>query len=155
MQNTSTNQEADAAKKAQKFSLIFLAAVLILSFIPGVSFFSGSNSAMISFEEDGISFQYPDDSSEYVAYDAITGIELLDKFSYGSCISGGTEKSCSYGLWENDELGEYHLCCNDKLTMAIKITTDSGIYVMNYESDDVTQQIYSNLLQPLSGEDEN
>lgn len=84
-----------------------------------------------------------------IRYDEITDIEYRAEMDYGTLVDGvddGKEKS---GLWENDELGQYRLCVNTKVTPCIVLRTDGEIMAINFESEASTLALYDALLEQM------
>ena len=84
-----------------------------------------------------------------IAYDQITGIELRDNLGYGILVSGVNQGKEMSGIWENEELGEYHLCINTTIDSCIIVYIGKEIYVVNYESERSTKSMYTAILEQM------
>lgn len=87
-----------------------------------------------------------DDTELTVSYDAITDLELLEDVNYGVMYQGKDTRQGKSGTWENPQWGSYTLCVYASSDKSVRITTETGCYVVNLASDGETQQLYQ-LLQ--------
>jgi hypothetical protein len=60
----------------------------------------------------------------------------------GKYISGKETNNYMFGVWDNGEFGEYHLCVYTNVARYIVVKTSNDIFVLNYESVDATDSFY-------------
>lgn len=118
------------------FILLILAVVLFYTFS------GGSVGASLDFGEEALTLS----ASNYdwaIPYDQIHSLELSALPNIGTMIEGSEKRTLCCGTWQNELWGDYALCVNPKISQCIVVTThDKGIYVLNYENSDSTQQLH-------------
>lgn len=136
----------DEHKKARYLNLLILVVILIV-----VPVFSSlfSKSFSYQFTDSSMTITDPDETEYYISYDSILSMELLECPDWGSCISGGSNNSYCWGVWENSEWGQYILCAYTEPTVCILIRTDSQTVALNYETDEVTQGLLASLTEAV------
>ena len=103
----------------------------------------GSNTLLLSLEGEAVTLTGPEDSSFSVPYSKIASMELREDFEPGSSVNGGLKNRIRYGLWHNEELGDYQLFASDKIDVVILLrTTEGEALVFNYESADTTRNFF-------------
>ncbi|MCD8127478.1 MAG: hypothetical protein LUD82_08580 [Clostridiales bacterium] len=128
----------------QAGELIVVVVVVLALF----SAFAGTSSATLTFQDDGVSISASDELTIEIAYadmQSVTLEELPD--SLGTCVDGKEGRSYSYGVWQSDTWGDYFLAAKTNLTQVIVIKTEEQTVVFNYESDNVTSQLYEYFLE--------
>ena len=125
---------------ARAKNTIFMILVLVV-FLVGTRIMGGTGITP-DFGDDALTVNGPQKFSFTVDYDQITDLELVELTDPGTILSGGENRSYSWGSWENDAWGRYTLCAAKKIDTAIRLTTRDGEYlVFNYQDDDTTQSI--------------
>ncbi len=128
----------------QTGELVVVVVVVLTLF----SAFTGTSSATLNLQDDGISISASDDLTVEVAYADIESITLEAlPDSFGTCVDGKEGRNYSYGVWQSDAWGDYILAAKTSLTQVIVIETEEQTVVFNYESDDVTAQLYEHFLE--------
>ncbi|MCC8065198.1 MAG: hypothetical protein LIO70_08960 [Clostridiales bacterium] len=128
----------------QTGELVVVVVVVLTLF----SAFTGTSSATLNLQDDGISISASDDLTVEVAYADIQSITLEElPDSFGTCVDGKEGRNYSYGVWQSDTWGDYILAAKTSLTQVIVIETEEQTVVFNYESDDVTAQLYEHFLE--------
>lgn len=103
----------------------------------------GSNTLLLSLEGEAITLTGPEGSSFSVPYSKIASMELREDFDPGAPVNGGLKSRIRYGLWHNEELGDYQLFASDKIDVVILLrTTEGETLVFNYESTDTTHNFF-------------
>lgn len=109
------------------------------------------SSCEIDFQRDQMVISGPDGTDPIVIdYQVIRSITLLDSYNAGNPVSGIAKKRLLYGRFHNDTYGEYELCVVPSISSAIEIRTDTGIFVFNHESQEVTVDLCSSLVDFVS-----
>ena len=128
---------SDTAKK------IFTVILVVFIFFFGYNFFGG-NTSFLTLDEQTITIQGADDYSASIPFDSVARMELRDSFDRGEAVSGGEKKTVSWGLYKNEELGEYDSLISSKIGLYLVITAkDGSVMVLNYESEDATSSIFT------------
>ena len=132
----------------RKAMFFFLAVLIVVLFF----FLRGDNSIVLELQkDDAITVDGPQGTFFSVPYEDIETVTLLDSFDRGECIDGGTKYKNAYGTWRCDRYGEYIIMARTKVDTYIAITDKSGqTLVFNYESDEVTENLYELILQLLA-----
>ena len=129
----------------------WLNTAIVLILIVGAtlySMFGGNSGSSLDMREDGITLSGPGEFTVSVEFADVASIEFREEFDRGNCIDGGSEKSYSYGTWENEEFGTYTLHVLTKVEACIVMTeTDGDIVVFNIESADTTKAFTENLTE--------
>jgi hypothetical protein len=127
----------------------FLPALLILGLMI-YGFFPKSRTININVEDDFMIINAADSSVVYrVEYADILSITLTDVFEKGTCVSGTSNKTYSFGTWKNYEFGDYSLCIKNKIRHYIIAKTSYGVIVFNFESDNATDSFYTAIMELL------
>lgn len=123
--------------KRKVFSALAVILVVVL-----VLLFRGDYGIALSFDNDVFTVDGPQGYVFSVPLEEIESVTVTESFDRGSCTEGGAKHGYSYGIWENAG-GEYQLCVMDKVERFISIRqTDGGITVLNFESDESTENLY-------------
>lgn len=118
----------------------------------GVFFYGvfGRNTLLLSLDNDTVTLSGPESSSFSVPFSSISSMELREDFDPGAAVEGGVKNHIRYGLWRNEELGEYRLFASDKIGSVILLRTAEGeILVYNYESEQTTRSHFESFLDFL------
>lgn len=125
--------------KGKKKILSSLAVILVVVL---VLLFRGDYSIVLSFDNDIFTIDGPQGYVFSVPLEEIESVTMTESFDKGTCTEGGTKHGYSFGLWENGS-GEYQLCVTDKVERFLTVReTDGGITVLNFESDESTENLY-------------
>lgn len=128
--------------------ILLILVVLALAFVFYGVF--GRNTLLLTLENETVALSGPEDSSFSVPYFAIASMELRDSFDPGAAVDGGIKNRIRYGLWQNEEFGEYRLFASDKIGPVIVLrTADGETLVYNYESEQTTRSHYESFLDFL------
>lgn len=134
-----------ATRKAAAFLLTAL--VLVLFF-----FLRGSDRIVLDLTSgDAVTVRGPGNISRSIPYGDIASVVLLEDFDRGACVSGESKRSTTCGTWDCAMYGEYTLIAMTKVGTHIAITDAAGqTLVFNYESDEVTGNLYELILELLA-----
>lgn len=133
-------------KRGFKLQIIILIAICLL---PSLAFFRDAGSSAFQWEKTQLTLNYPDGATQIMEYASITQVEYRESFDFGTPITGSTEDQCKYGLWSNDELGEYYACCHVDIPGCILFTTSDAYFAVSFESAETTLALYESVSQML------
>lgn len=120
----------------KKYTIILI--ITIVAIVAVYSIAGGGGQLDLDIGEDSLSVAY-EDFAATVEYKDVTAIELVEVEDFGTPISGGSDRSCRWGLWENSQWGEY--------TQYSLTSTDRGVllhlqgggeFLLSYESGETT-----------------
>ncbi|MGM9521291.1 MAG: PH domain-containing protein [Oscillospiraceae bacterium] len=98
--------------------------------------------------ESGLSLEEKNGNSVTVSYDDIISAEVTELDDYGEPVNGESTKNYKTGMWNNDRWGDYYLMVTCSTKKVIVLTAkDGAAYVINYETEDVTVDIYNSMLE--------
>ena len=132
-------------KAARNRLLAFLIPALILLYV----FFGGSVGISLDFgaEDLTVSVEKQDWS---IPYEQIVSLKLAETEEFGVLLEGSENRTLHYGTYENKVWGQYHLCIDPRIGSCIVIETNSGFFVLNYENEESTKQLYTMFSELLS-----
>ena len=111
----------------------------------------GRNTLLLSLGDETVTLSGPEESSFSVPFSSIASMELRESFSPGAAVDGGVKNHIRYGLWHNDEWGDYQLFSSEKIEPVIVLYTEEGdVLVYNYESDKTTRSHYETFTDYLA-----
>ena len=111
----------------------------------------GRNTLLLSLGDETVTLSGPENSSFSVPFSSIASMELRESFSPGAAVDGGVKNHIRYGLWHNDEWGDYQLFTWEKIEPVIVLYTEEGdVLVYNYESDKTTRSHYETFTDYLA-----
>lgn len=111
----------------------------------------GRNTLLLSLGDEAVTLSGPENSSFSVPFSSIASMELRESFSPGAAVDGGVKNHIRYGLWHNDEWGDYQLFTSEKIEPVIVLYTEEGdVLVYNYESDKTTRSHYETFTDYLA-----
>lgn len=129
-------------------AIIIIVVVLVL-----FSAFGGDSGGTVTFEDSVLLLSHGDDLSVEIDCTELQAVSLADMpDSFGTCLDGAEGRSTAYGTWNSDEWGEYVLCVKTSLSQVIVLSNGEETVVFNYESDEVTSELYEYILQLAAGE---
>jgi hypothetical protein len=119
--------------------------VCIIIIIVFILFFRNNlrETTYVSVGEDALLIQGYKGQEVSIPYGELTRVELTGEVNFGTMINGTDTVRGTSGTWKNDEYGEYSLYINKKVTDYLVLTTDTQTTVFNYESVNVTDNIYT------------
>lgn len=119
--------------------LVVIGGYIIISRSTGVS-------GDLSFMHDRISVNGDSRVAFSIAMEDVKSCTLRDDWDMGAPVSGDKKGRTCYGIWKNDEVGEYHIWGDSKIRYWVAVQTkDGGYYVFNTESDETTQILHESL----------
>ena len=71
----------------------------------------------------------------------VISVAYLEDFSFGEMVDGVEDNTLRFGIWHNEELGDYKLSVINRVGTYVLMETKSGYVVMNYEGDQTTEQL--------------
>ncbi len=111
----------------------------------------GRNTLLLSLGDETVTLSGPENSSFSVPFSSIASMELRESFSPGAAVDGGVKNHIRYGLWHNDEWGDYQLFSSEKIEPVIVLYTEEGdVLVYNYESDKTTRSHFETFTDYLA-----
>lgn len=148
-----SREEEELSSRHNKRMLLMNLLVLLAIFV-AVTFIipNGSHQNLFIWEDTQLRISCPDDSVHTVAYADITRMALVENADLGTCLSGDSSSNYCYGIWENDQLGEYVLCAYRSFSTVIQISTAEEDYWISYESAETTQGLYDSIVRTLCQE---
>jgi len=103
----------------------------------------------VTVDDDYLSLSYSASSSFDIQYvDILSVIETQD-LNLGKFVSGTQTKNYWVGIWDDNEFGEYNLCIYANVKRYIVVKTSEGMYVLNLESIDATDNFYQAFMEFL------
>lgn len=133
------------SQKANFFLVILLfVGVIVYSLIGGGK---GTITAVLDDESFAVSTLSGDTLTyDYADVASVERRSPVSAFERGNCVSGeALEEYCS-GTFENEEFGSYQLHVNLKRdTYLVATLRDGGVLVFNTPSEELTEQIYTEL----------
>ena len=138
-------------KDAKKAFWVNLAIVLVLIAVVTIrSLVNGGSDVNFTLEADGLSLSGPGEFTVSVDFKDLTSIEFRDSLGLGDCVTGGSESGYTYGIWKNEEFGEYTLHVLTKVEAYMILTeTNGSIVVLNIENAKTTEAFSQNLTEHL------
>lgn len=133
-------------KRGFKLQIIILIAVFL---VPAFAIFRDAGASAFRWEQDRLILNYPDKSTCEMLFADVTAIEYREAFDFGTPVTGGTESKCKYGLWNNEELGDYQICCHVDIQSCIIFTTEDTHFVISFESPETTLELYESVRNTL------
>ena len=129
--------------------------ILLTLFILALAIFFygvfGRNTLLLSLGDETVTLSGPENSSSSVPFSSIASMELRESFFPGAAVDGGVKNHIRYGLWHNDEWGDYQLFTSEKIEPVIVLYTEEGdVLVYNYESDKTTRSHYETFTDYLA-----
>ena len=129
--------------------------ILLTLFILALAIFFygvfGRNTLLLSLGDETVTLSGPENSSFSVPFSSIASMELRESFFPGAAVDGGVKNHIRYGLWHNDEWGDYQLFTSEKIEPVIVLYTEEGdVLVYNYESDKTTRSHYETFTDYLA-----
>ena len=123
-------------QKNISFALLLLAVVLFYTF-------SGNSIGIqLDFGEDALTVS-ASDRDWLLPYDQIESISLSPLPDVGTMEWGINKRTLRCGTWINEIYGSYTLCVDPRIDSCIVITLENdGIFVLNYENSDSTEQLH-------------
>lgn len=130
---------------------INLAIVLVLIVIVTVRSVAGGGPHVdFILDEESLSFNGPGEFKVFVEFEDLTSVEFRDSLDLGVCVSGGSDNGYTYGIWENEEFGEYTLHVLTKVDAYMILTeADGSTVVLNLENAQTTEAFSRNLIEHL------
>ena len=132
-------------QKARNTFLTLLIPILILLYI----FFGGSVGISLDFGEEALAIS-AEKQDWSLPYDQIISLELADAADFGVPLSSTEKRTLHYGSYENDSWGQYNHCIDPRIETCIVIETTNGFFILNYENEESTQQLYIMFTQLLA-----
>ena len=133
-------------KKHRKLIINIFILILIIVFVSTYSL-SGANYE-IHYDNQSIHILLDSKNVKDIYYNEIDSLTLVKSPDFGdpvpnSSLSSGRSHNNYYGIWKNKEWGEYSLFVQSNINNCIVIKSKNDYTVINLESDDVTEQLYS------------
>lgn len=83
----------------------------------------------------------------FVELSAITDVQLVDPFSYGTRIEGQETGNTVSGIYTSEALGQYTLHAYTDVSACILVTYPEGVLVFNCSSASRTEKLYASLAE--------
>lgn len=115
----------------------------VLIFILIVYFFRTRWASLeIDITDDKATLSYSDEENIEIPLDEVRNIDLLDMFDEWQVVEGINSKDMCFGIFENSEMGKYYAAFNPKIPLIIVFWTEDGNYIVNYEDESATRNLY-------------
>lgn len=124
-------------KTARNRLLTLLIPALILLYV----FFGGSVGISLDFGAEDLTVS-AEKQDWNIPYEQIISLKLAEAEEFGILLEGSENRTLHYGTYENEVWGQYHLCIDPRIESCIVIETNSGFFVLNYENEASTRQLY-------------
>ena len=141
-----TNNSENPIKTRYIFWIVILAAIIILSLT-----YQPKN-ITLAVENDILSCSYTSEEPLKIQFSDIISMNLVKNLDIGEYISGVQTKDHHFGIWKNDQFEEYALCSEANAQLFMVIDTTTIKFVINFESDDSTENFYGAFIELLKTE---
>lgn len=106
------------------------------------------SSAYLTFYNEGyLSIKDESGNTTDVYYKDMLSVEYVESPDFGEADGGSTVGDIRLGQWNSKQFGSYLNCTEVDLDSCVWIQTQSGSYVINYESDSTTQTLCQAILK--------
>lgn len=146
-EKTVSAEEQQARKRKYTNLLILLTIMLAVSVF---SFVRSENAVSFQWTEAQVTVTDPAGGSFTIRYDAVTEARLAEDADFGVCLDGGQKAGFHYGQWKSPLWGTYTRCTSELAGSCIVLKTDTEVFVLSYESDRTTADLYNSILTLLS-----
>ena len=143
-----TNNTQNTKKTRLLFWFVLLAAIILFSLI------YKPKKITLAVEENFLSCSYTSSEPLKIHFSDILSINLQKDLEIGEYISGIQTKDHHFGVWKNDQFGEYKLCIEMDVHLFLVIFTPEDKYVINFESEDSTESFYKAFMELLEKKQE-
>jgi hypothetical protein len=106
-------------------------------------------SISVAVKNEYLTLSYSSGDSFEIKLKDITSVSEKEDLDLGKYVSGIETKKYKFGVWENDEFGEYSLCIYSNVEKYIVVETSTNIFVFNIDSDDSTDSFYQAFMDLL------
>jgi hypothetical protein len=103
----------------------------------------------VAVKDDHLSLSYYSGDSFDIVFKDILSVTENQALDPGQYVSGTQAKDFRFGVWKNDEFGEYNLCIYANVMRYIVVKTTTTTSVFNLESIDATDSFYKAFLDLL------
>jgi len=91
-----------------------------------------------------------DQYQDVILLDEIDSLTLLDTLDQGSVADGGSSRNLSWGIWESDSYGRYHLYMYNMTSRWILMEAGGETYIFNCDNAEATANFYTALQEELT-----
>lgn len=135
------SRKTDAYARYRNQSIFLCIVILIVFFL----FFRNNlrESIYVEAAENSLVITAYTGESVTVSYDSLISVSLSADTDLGEMLSGDENLRARCGIWKNESWGKYRLYALKNVSSYIALETADGIIVFNYESDSVTNSIYT------------
>jgi hypothetical protein len=127
----------------------FILGVCLLAAIMIYLVSTDVESISVAVKNDYLTLSYSSGDSFGIKLKDITSVSEKGDLDLGKYVSGIETKKYKFGVWENDEFGEYSLCIYSNVEKYIIVKTSTNIFVFNIESVDATDSFYQAFMELL------
>lgn len=99
--------------------------------------------------DEDMTLSYSSGESFQISYKDILSVAETQDLEFGNHVSGTETGNYKFGVWENDEFGEYNLCIYANVVRYIVVKTTRDTFVFNFESVAATDSFYIAFLELL------
>ncbi|MCD8074799.1 MAG: hypothetical protein LUF27_07155 [Lachnospiraceae bacterium] len=121
------------------------AVVVLIGILSALGIFKRA-AVGIHIEEEVFTVSYEEEIVIQFGKEELRSAEIVTSFDMGDAINTVSEDKYIVGTWENDVWGQYTLCVKKSLECYLVVTTETEVFVFNYESKDTTESMCSALL---------
>ena len=148
-EKTVSAEEQQARKRKYTNLLILLTIMLAVSVF---SFVRSENAVSFQWTEAQVTITDPAGGSFTIRYDAVTEARLAEDADFGVCLDGGKKAGFHYGQWKSPLWGTYTRCTSELADNCIVLKTAAEVFVLSYESDQTTADLYESILSLLKAQ---
>jgi hypothetical protein len=141
--NAESSHQDVTRKTIRILGLCLLAGVLIYLLT------KNTESISVAVKDDHLSLSSSSGDSFDISYKDILAVTETPALDPGRYVSGSQTKNYRFGVWKNDEFGEYNLCIYADVGRYIVVKTTAATFVFSLESVDATDSFYTAFLELL------
>lgn len=134
-----------SSKQKNLFFIVVILAMVLFYTLSG-----GSVGISLDFGEEVLTVS-AEKFDHIIPYGDVENLELISLPAPGTLLEGADKRSLRYGVWENEQWGEYLQCVTPKVDQCILITMESGeVFLLNYQDAESTaalHKMFTELLQ--------
>jgi hypothetical protein len=103
----------------------------------------------VAVKDDHLALSHSLGASFDIIFKDILSVTETQALELGQNVSGTQAQDYRFGVWKNDEFGEYNLCIYANVERYIVVKTTTATFVFNLDSADATDSFYKAFLELL------
>ncbi|MCD8023371.1 MAG: hypothetical protein LUF30_10540 [Lachnospiraceae bacterium] len=124
----------------------FISLIVIIAVVSALGIFN-TTAVKVEINDEKFMISYDGEIVGQFTKDEIRSAVAVTSLDLGEPVEVISEEKYLVGTWENEEWGQYTLAVKESLECYAVVTTESGVFVFNYESKDTTESICEALLE--------